>query len=78
MKSKYDRDMELCTPGQPGEDGWMSYESTWMRYMCEPEPEDIFVMMGRLKHAQHVISNYEFLTFRFRSILADFKLNWTH
>jgi hypothetical protein len=60
---------KLFCPAQDW-DSYVSYEGTWGRQLCEPEPEPVEVFQDRLKKAESRVSWLEFQIYAARKTLS--------
>ncbi len=68
--NRYEYYKKLYTPTNDW-DGFVSYEGTWDRYLCEPDPDTLEVFQARLIKAERRVSWLEFQIYAARRTLSS-------
>lgn len=73
MRLSYEEYKRLYCPGDAFGDwsAFVTYEGTWDRYLCQPDPEDILTVLARLAASVARVSWLEFQIKAARSTLSS-------
>jgi uncharacterized Zn finger protein len=65
---------KLSCPGKDWSE-FVSYEAIWDRFMCDPEPENVYIVLKKLKDTENRMNDLEFLVYQIRNAITDFRRN---